>query len=334
MALRVGATLLLTAACLAWVLSGVDLGAAWQTLRGMGWGWMLGVQALYLAAHALRVARFRLLLDQEDARKTTFGGLFSIVSVGYLAIHVVPFRMGEFVRPWLLREKAGVELGAGLAAIVVERILDMVMLLAMLLVVGLVVDLPSGVVIQGIDVLRAGQRVAGVLVGAGVMTLTALAMAGERLLVRTDRLPGGHLVRHFVRATRTLVANPVRGGAALALSILIWALTIEAVRQSMAAFPGLPSDALAALTTWALTLAGMTAVPTPGFFGGYEAACTTILGLLKVEPTPAGAFAFLLHVGQFGFTLVLGIGCLVREGLDLRSIVAASRDAVRTSPAP
>jgi uncharacterized membrane protein YbhN (UPF0104 family) len=202
------------------------------------------------------------------------------------------------------------------------------MLLGMLLVVGVAVDVSSGVVIQGVDVLRVGQRGAAVIVCVAVLGLLGLALTGEALLRRTDRLPAGATVRRFSEALRSLLARPARGLAALGLSVLIWAVTIAAVQRALAAFPGLPSGPLEALTTWALTLAGMTAIPTPGFFGGYEAACSTTLGMLGADATRAGAFAILLHLGQFAFTIAIGVACLLKEGLDLRSVVQQSRTHV------
>jgi uncharacterized membrane protein YbhN (UPF0104 family) len=120
---------------------------------------------------------------------------------------------------------------------------------------------------------------------------------------------------------------------ALALSVGIWGTTVVGVQLSMAAFAGMPSTPLDALTTWALTLAGMTAIPTPGFFGGYEAACSAVLTLLGADRTSAGTFAFLLHLSQFGLVVIAGVIALGVEGLSLRKVVAQSRAAVAASAA-
>jgi uncharacterized membrane protein YbhN (UPF0104 family) len=320
---KIAATLVLTAACLGWVLHGIDPGSAGTQLRTMGWGWLVPVEALYLASHALRVWRFQLVAG----RTLRFTRLFSLTSVGYLAIHVVPFRMGELVRPWLLAEREGVPLEEGFAAILVERLLDMVMLLGMLLAVGFFVDLPNGVVVEGVDLLRVGQRGAGVLVAVGLGGLVAVLVLGETLLQRTDRLPGGGLVRRFVTSLRAFAASPARFAGALVLSVGVWGTTVVAVQLSMGAFAGMPSGLLDAFTTWSLTLAGMTAIPTPGFFGGYDAACSTVVMLLGADRTVAGTFAFLLHLSQFALVVLAGVIALGVEGLSLRQVVAESRAA-------
>lgn len=322
MRLKITAVLLVTALCLVWVLWGLDLAVVRESLAAFRWTWMAGVLALYLSAHALRVVRLRAILG----RPLGFWRLFSILSVGYLAIHVVPLRMGEFVRPYLLAEQEDVPFGAGLAAVFLERLLDMLMLLGMMLLIGFAVDLPAGaIVVQGIDVLQTGQRVIGTMVGLGVAGLVVLLAVGEPILRVTDRLPAGGFVRRFVEGLRSLAARPASFLWVLVLSVAIWAVTVGAVQLSLAAFPGLPHGVGDALTVWAVTLAGMTAVPTPGFFGGFEASCTAGLVLLGAAPDPARTFSVLLHLGQFGFTVVIGVVFLIAEGLSLRELVGRSR---------
>ncbi|MFZ5478651.1 MAG: lysylphosphatidylglycerol synthase transmembrane domain-containing protein [Myxococcota bacterium] len=324
MRLKIAAVLAVTVLCLGWVLWGIDLAVVRVSLGEFRWERMIAVFAIYGAAHSLRVLRLRVLLD----RPLAFRGLFGILSIGYLAIHVVPLRLGEFVRPWLLAEKEGVPFGEGLAAVFVERLLDMLMLLGMFVLVGFFVEVPAGaLVVQGVDVLVAGQRAVGAMVGAGALGLVVLLVVGEPLLRITDRLPMGGFARRFVEGLRQLARRPAACVAVLALSAVIWGITVGAVQITLGAFPGLPARLDDALITWTVTLAGMTAVPTPGFFGGFEAACTAALVMLGGDADRARTFAVLLHVGQFGFTVAIGVVFLVLEGLSLRELVDQSRKA-------
>ncbi|MDP2304404.1 MAG: lysylphosphatidylglycerol synthase transmembrane domain-containing protein [Pseudomonadota bacterium] len=322
MPLKIALVLLVTALCLGWVLWGIDPAVVAVSLGDFRWGYMVIVLGCYMSAHGLRVLRLRAILG----RPVPFVRLLSILSIGYLAIHVVPLRMGEFVRPALLAEKEEIPFGAGLAAIFVERLIDMLMLLGMMLLVGFVVDLPEGrVVIEGIDVLLAGQRAVGTVVALGVVGLLALLVVGEPLLVLTDRLPLGGFLRRFREGIRTLARRPATLVGVLASSIVIWGITVLAVFVTLAAFPGLPASFGSALTVWAVTLAGMTVAPTPGFFGGFEAFCSASLVMLGSDGDRARTFAVLLHLGQFGFTVGTGLLFLVWEGLSLREVVGRSR---------
>ena len=51
------------------------------------------------------------------------GPLLAISSVGFMAILALPARLGEFVRPGLLR-KRGISASAALGTVAVERIVD------------------------------------------------------------------------------------------------------------------------------------------------------------------------------------------------------------------
>ncbi len=321
MRLRLAAVLFLTAACLGWVIHGIDVSAAEASLGRFRWGMILPIWSLYLLAHSLRAQRFRVLLPKP----IDYGASFSALTIGYLALHVIPFRLGELVRPYLVKERRDVPFGDSLAVVVVERILDVVMLLAMILTTSWFVHLPTRVEVGGYDLLAVAQKGAGLLVLVCVIGVAVVLASGEPVLRHTDKLPLGGMFRQFRGALVALAKRPAVTAQAFALSVAIWVLTLVAVQVQLVAFGGVPAGPLDALTVWTATLSGMTVLPTPGFFGGFEAACTAALQLLGATAADAGAFAIVLHLTQFVFTVVLGVIFLAREGLNLREVVEKSR---------
>ena len=226
--------------------------------------------------------------------------------------------------------------GRGMAAIVLERLLDMAMLLALLLGLTLVVDLPpAGVIIhvQGVDVdvVQVAQRAAGGIVAIGAVFWAGLVIVGEPAMRLVERLPLGVKIATFARRFRegflALLATPARAALLVVISAAIWALTVAAVATVMAGFDGLPVGVGPALSTWTITIAGMTAAPTPGFLGPYEASCTAALGLWGVDPSLAGTFALVLHFGQLFFTLGIGVASLLIEGISLSQLIRPSPPA-------
>lgn len=327
MRLKITIVLIVTVVFLALVLWGIDIEHAIEALRQVSWWMLLPMCALYMCAHMLRVWRLRLLLNQP----IRYWRLFSINSVGFLAINVIPLRLGEMVRPYLLAERENIPFGRGMAAIVLERLLDMLMLLGMLMGLTLMVELPDGgLVIDGIDIIAAGQRFAGTIVALGILVGAALVVIGEPAIRLLERLPMGPLVAGFVRKFRDgfgeLLQAPGRLLLLLLISASIWGVTIGAVAVVMTAFPGIPVSLSSAWTTWSITLSGMVAVPTPGFFGAYELFCSSALWLWGVDEDLAKTFAIVLHLGMFSFTVGVGGIFLLHEGLSLR-------DLVRTAPA-
>lgn len=330
MKLQIALVLLLTAGCLVWVLWGIDLGVAVGSLDQVKWWLALPMTAFYLFAHTLRTWRLRVLLDQP----VSFGALFSVNSVGYLAINVVPLRLGELVRPYLLLERHQVPFGTSMAAILVERLLDILMLLLLLGWVSFFVDLPpTGIVVGSVDVVAAGQKLLAVVVSGGVVFIALLLSIGGPLIdlvVRLIPVPAiaeriGSFLHSFYQGLHDLARQPRRGAAVLFHSVLVWVSTVAAVACVLAAFPDIPHSIEAAATTWTITITGMTVAPTPGFFGAYEAFCLASLMLWDVSRESGAALAVVMHLGQFGFTVVLGGAFLIVEGLSLRELVSASR---------
>jgi uncharacterized membrane protein YbhN (UPF0104 family) len=323
---KLAAVLLVTLLCLSWVLTLIEPTQAAGALRAVEWWTFLPMFLMYLVAHTLRSMRLGLLLGDH----VPFRGLFSINAIGFLAINVVPLRLGEAVRPYLLQEKYQMPYGQSVAAIVVERIIDLGMLLTMLLALSWWVELPpGGVMVEGQDVILRGQQLAGVGVGLGILGLVAVVGIGEPVIAVIARLPAGEKLAGFAhrvrQGLRELMASPGRCAGALVLTVGVWGATLVGVGFVMGGFPGIPATLGSVWTVWSVTLAGMTALPTPGFFGGYELFCVAALTLWQVDAGLAATFALTLHIGQFIFTCGIGGTFVLLEGLTLRQVVRESQ---------
>lgn len=329
---QIGVLAALTLGSLAWAGWGMDFGATWAAASGFDLRWSAPMLVCLLGTLILRVFRFRLLLDHPVDNRAMLG----VTAIGFLAINVVPLRMGEFVRPYLLAERHGAPFGLALAALFVERLLDLSALMVLLAIVGGFVDLPpTGMRVGDLDLLVAGQRAAGLAVSGGLVGIVALAVAGPPGVAFASRLAGrvsprlGEMVERlggrFVQGFRALGANPAKAVAAVALTAALWATTIGVVACGLAGMPGLRADAAAAGTTWGATMTAMALVPTPGFVGSFEAGAVAGMTVVGIPADPARAFAVLLHGAMLGFTVVCGVIALLVEGISLIHVVRESR---------
>ena len=113
---------------------GLDLGAIGRRIasaRPAEFG--LGVAAV-LAASILRSLRWRLCFDPTD--DVSFGQAFGAYGLGALSTQVIPARLGDLIRVYVLGQHSSVSKSKGLGTLVVERLADMfavVILLALLL---------------------------------------------------------------------------------------------------------------------------------------------------------------------------------------------------------
>jgi glycosyltransferase 2 family protein len=317
-----------TALLLVFVLWDLDPQVAWKALASADPMWIVPTIATYAIAHVIRGFRLRSLVGVPIST----GRLFSVNAIGYLAINVVPFRLGEMVRPYLLAQEHGVPFGRGVATVFIERLFDTAALLALLTAATLLVDLPaSGFVVGGVDVLHVGQRSAAVIVVVGSVAALALVLAGERLLVRIEALPfggrAGSFVRRFHEGVDDLLRRP---GLFLWLALLtvgIWGSVVTGIWCSLRAFDGVAHSFGAGVFTWTATLATTAALPTPGFFGSYELGCAGALFVLGADIDVARIVAIAVHLVMFSYTTLVGVLFVVLEGVSFRAIVTESQAA-------
>src|SRR5689334_3663601 len=104
-----------------------QLGAA---LGSANWLMLAPAIGLYFVGVWLRSARWRLLLPAHTVNTST---LFRTLLVGFTVNNLLPLRMGEVARAYLLARWAKVPYTATIASLLVERVLDGLSLALLLL---------------------------------------------------------------------------------------------------------------------------------------------------------------------------------------------------------
>jgi uncharacterized membrane protein YbhN (UPF0104 family) len=310
-------------------------GALWLALRKVHFDAFVaalrtvdaGVFALgflsFLVLHLLRSVRWGGLV-QAVRPEVRFRSYLSICSVGFMLINILPFRLGEFARPYLLLEREDVPFGSGMATVLVERVLDVMALGVIFLGVLLYADLPGySIEVAGrgepFDLVSAGRTgILGVLIPVGA-AIALLLLAGDRGvdLARAvrDRAPGllklpfsfgVRFLETFLVALRSL-GSVRRAAPVLAWTAALWLLNVLSIYFTVRAFGfGAAIGFWGAATILVVICLALIAPAPPGFAGVFEFACTVALALFAIGPSEAAAFAVLLHGSQF--LLVTGIG--------------------------
>jgi uncharacterized protein (TIRG00374 family) len=262
--------------------------------------YLAGIAAYYLSFLA-RTLRWQLLLRNAGERCSA-GPLYETLLVSFFVNCVVPAKMGDVYRAFLLRTRMGVGAMKGFGTIIAERLLDLFVLMA-LLVVAAVATFGTRVPHQFIPALVAGAVLC--TVAAGGLVVMGLGR-GRRLL---QLLPEGVRRRYESFRAGTL-SSFGRWPEVLPLSVLVWAL--EATRLAMVVYALGYSDLLTPrhFVLVALVAALLTTVPfTPGGIGLVEAGMVGVLKAIGVGSTPAAAIALLDRSISYG-SLVL-VGCVV-----------------------
>lgn len=295
-------------AALAFVLRGVDLSRTADVLRSASPGWLL-LMAAFLAADILfRAFRWQRLI--APIHPVRFTRMLQYLLVGYLANNVLPARLGELVRSHYLGDREGISRTATLGTVVVERVVDtaVVVLIASLAIFVLSV---RGVVASAVLV---GLAVAAVLVvGLGVALAAHRLPGADRVLATIDRWPRVRELGSKLRDGLRVAGRPRTIGAALALSMAAWSMSVLAFASAGQSVGIELTIGQAALMAAGVALA--TAVPSgPGYLGTFELAAVKIAEAFGIPSDSAFALALLAHAGILLITSGGGAIALARLG--------------------
>lgn len=281
----------------------------------------LGVMSLALALRV--VTCFVLLAHHGNGSRVGISRLITPVMVGYLGNLVLPARLGELVRAYLISRREGLAFAANLGSVALERILDTVMLAVMAFVAASLIGAAPWIV-----------RGTGLVAIVGVMVIAALATTGlqpvVRLLgrvgsIRALRAPISALVGVIEPFVHWSGGSHRRGAMVLALGLSLAAWFCNAVMFWLVGQAvGASLSPAAAILIMAVTVLA-TAIPSaPGYVGTFELAAVTVATSLGVPAELALALAVLAHLLGVLPTAVGGSIALTRVGSGLSQLSAAA----------
>jgi uncharacterized protein (TIRG00374 family) len=300
--------------------------------------------ALFFLMHYVRAVRWRFLLRRVArlGRKRVL-----VVSwVGFAAIMFLPFRLGELVRPYMIRKSSSVSLTAAAGSVVGERVVDGFFLSAVLAIALLCVPtldpLPRSVV--GIPIAVDKVRASGfVMLGVFTVALTVIAIfyfarawahratllvfglvsrkLGERLAGFAERLADGlHFMGHGGDSVGFLLETSVYWGINLVtMWLLAWGCGV--VHADGSAITIGETSALMGMLGCAVLIPGP-----PGLLGSFQAgiyAAMTMYFPTDVVVGPGAVYVFLLYALQVFGHVTAAAACLVFDRSALADVKAA-----------
>lgn len=127
-------------ASLWWALKDAKLSETWNAVVSASWAKTTFIYVLFLIAiHIFRTLRWGNLLSGIE--KVPFKKLNEASAIGFMMLVVLPFRLGEFARPFLIAQRSSVRRSAAMTTVVLERIADILVIAVLLL--ALMLRLPS-----------------------------------------------------------------------------------------------------------------------------------------------------------------------------------------------
>ena len=266
--------------------------------------------------------------------------------IGFATTAVLPGRLGEVLRPYLLARRERLSASAVLATIVVERLFDVI---TVVLLFGVFLVFFSGDLPRTDPQILTALKVGGLVAALGATTLLGVIVVAGRapdrvakVVARLERrVPGrfGTVAGRFVTrfsAGLGIAREPGRLIRAFAWSFPLWMSVAFSAWCVCRAF-GIALPLGGSLLLMTLMVLGV-AVPTPAGVGGFHAAFQVgATGFFDAPVDAAVGAALVLHALSFGPVTLLGMVWMARDGLTFRSAVdlassSGMRNASETKP--
>jgi uncharacterized protein (TIRG00374 family) len=291
----------LSAGCLAWALHGYQFNELMPAIRSLDWWWVTLAVLSDLSVYVVHGWRWNTLL--EPVAKLPLWRTVQSVYIGLFANEVLPLRVGELIRCYLLAHWNDLNISVTFASAALERLIDGFWMLASFLVTAAFVKrIPEKLTIVMLVV-------GGILlVGTGVLAWIVHHKQHAHSVFHESRWAAG--MRHVVEGLHSMGNRRTLGRTAF-VSLLYLLLQYFTVYALMRAYRLDYSFWVACGVLTIVRLA--TVVPNaPGNIGLANVATVMAMKLFELEDNDARTFSIILFTA---WTLPLLIGGAVATAL-------------------
>lgn len=284
-------------------------------LAGADLRWLAASYAAFFVMFMLRGARWSGLLGG-----TPFGTTFHANIIGYMFNILLPFRLGEIARAWIMAKKTDIGMPRALSAVLVERLIDLGAVL--LIFAGLAQILPMPESFRRAAVLGSAALVIAIV---GTALVVAKGSVLEPFLKKRFGARADMPIARFrdIRNAFEAIAAPRQIAQCALLTVAIWGVTLLCIELCMKAFLPAETDfARAGLVLVATNLSG--ALPSaPGGIGIVQGFATSALVVpFGIAEGRALAFVLVLSLGQQLVLVLFGLFSMARVGTSFGEIRA------------
>ena len=330
-----------------WINLGISIvvGALfiWLAVRGVDWGKVLDafsqVDPLMLVAYffvalaieVLRIFRWGILL--KPLGPIPVGRLFTAGAVGFMALMLLPLRLGEFARPILVAERGKVRISAALATVVVERVIDALamttLLVILLFFLGDSILVPVQLRTWSYVIIAILLLVLGFLLLAYYRRESTTAWFRRLVAPLSQRVADrlASILHSFIDGLKALPSAKLLVGF-LALTAVYWLVSGAGMVYMFGAFDELSSLGwIEGFTVLAVLCVGLMIPAGPGMIGNFHYFIKLGLSLFVAEAAlgSAGlAYAIVIHGIQLGQQVLVGVVFLLAGQVSFKRILVGS----------
>ena len=332
--LKLAASLLVTFALTWWAFRDTNWREQWDSLRSAHYGWLIPYFGVLLCIHLCRTVRWGFLLSGLE--RIPFRKLNEASAIGFMMLLVLPFRLGEFARPFLIAQRSGIRRSAAMTSVVLERICDGLFIATLLRV--LLFFVPANT--PEVGYVRLGSTAMFAVFGGGLAFLLFALWHQERAVALVRRTLGrfapgiadkaAEIVGAFVGAMRHLPSWP-RIVAFFFATVVYWGLNGWGMTIAARAFgPALHLSLFHGYVVLCVVVVGLMIPSAPGMMGTFQAATKVGLALFlpaTVVNSEGLAYANVLWLCQTLQQIGFGVIFMSLSQMSFRDITRKLDDA-------
>lgn len=286
-------------------LRGVDYSAVIKEFENPNYIFLIpafGITILILFLRSVRLALLLSPLERIEQKR-----MLPITCTGNMFTILIPMRLGEIVRSYLISSKSSIPMASSLSIIFMERVFDLSALLLIMLYVILSFELP-------VYIVGAGY---GLFVSFLVFLLIILFLYHRREFSM-------RLLRPFIRGLSVNMQDKVLGLIStfidgffiigsfrrtlfiFVISFLIWTVAVIGF-YPMLYLLNLKLPLISAFVIMVFVAAGVSIPTAPGFLGNYQFSCILALSFFNIPKDTALAFSIVTYLIGIVSPILLGL---------------------------
>jgi uncharacterized protein (TIRG00374 family) len=285
----------------------------WESLKGANYYWLIPYFGILLFIHLSRTLRWGYWLSGIE--KVPFRKLNDASAIGFMMLIILPLRLGEFARPYLIASRSKIGRSAAMTTVVLERIVDAIVIATLLRV--LLFFVPNET--PEVAYVKWGANLMYAIFGGGLVFLLFALWQRERA-VRLVRVTAGRvapgvahkvadIVDSFVGAMKKLPGPGGLVGFAV-FTLGYWSVNGLGMWVLARAF-NVGLNIFQGYVVLAVLVVGLMIPAAPGMVGTFQAAVKVGLGLFLPAAVVSGRGLAYANVMWLCQTLQqIGIGFL------------------------
>ncbi|MCE5251047.1 flippase-like domain-containing protein [bacterium] len=308
---------LFAAVCLIWVFHDIDYKALWQNMASISWGWVALAIFIDLLSYVCQGLRWKYLL--RPVKNISVVRTTQAVYIGLFINEIIPMRLGELVRVYMVARWASVNFFSVVPSIVVERLFDSIWVAIVTGLIAMLVPLPH-------DIIEIGDILGLIVLGA---TGLFIYIVFCKKTGSFDIIPPVDLKPKFFGRILSLLrrlTDGIRGIGtsrsfylAFFVSFFYLSLQLAAFWFIMLAY-GLELSFLIGSAVFLIVYIGTALPNTPSNVGSYQFFCVLGLTFFGVDKTTAAGFSLIVFLLLTIPLWIFGFGALSFSGMSLTAV--------------